>query len=74
MADAHGLRSVALPAISTGIFGYPVREAAQVMLEAAITYLRGETGLEQVVFCLYGQPTHEVFRETLSAQPFEQAD
>jgi O-acetyl-ADP-ribose deacetylase (regulator of RNase III) len=73
-ADAHGLRSIALPAISTGIFGYPVREAAQVMLEAAITCLRGETGLERVVFCLYGQPTLDVFREILSAQPLEQAN
>ena len=67
LADAHELRSVALPAISTGIFGYPVRDAAKVMLKAAISYLRGGTGLERVVFCLYGRPTFDVFVETLSA-------
>jgi O-acetyl-ADP-ribose deacetylase (regulator of RNase III) len=67
LADAHDLRSVALPAISTGIFGYPRRDAAVVMLQAAISYLRGETGLERVVFCLYGQPTLDVFVETLAA-------
>ena len=66
-ADARELRSVALPAISTGIFGYPVRDAAKVMLKAAISYLRGGTGLERVVFCLYGRPTFDVFVETLSA-------
>ena len=65
MADEHGLRSVALPAISTGIFGYPMEEAAEVMLRAAIEYLEGETGLERVVFCLYGQSAYRVFEETL---------
>jgi len=68
MADDHGLKSITLPAISTGIFGYPMEEAAQVMLRAAIAYLRGETGLERVVFCLYGQPVFEIFARELAAQ------
>ncbi|MCX7855379.1 MAG: macro domain-containing protein [Anaerolineae bacterium] len=65
MADEHNLKSVALPAISTGIFGYPMEEAAEVMLQAAADYLQGETGLERVVFCLYGQPAYQVFADTL---------
>jgi O-acetyl-ADP-ribose deacetylase (regulator of RNase III) len=68
MADGHGLKSVALPAISTGIFGYPLEEAAQVMLRAAIAYLRGATSLEWVVFCLYGQPTFDIFARELAIQ------
>jgi len=67
-ADEHGLRSIALPAISTGIFGYPIEEAAQVMLRAARAYLRGKTGLERVVFCLYGQHAFEVFARELTTQ------
>jgi hypothetical protein len=38
------------------------------MLRAAIAYLRGETGLERVVFCLYGQPAFEIFARELAAQ------
>jgi len=68
MADDHGLKSIALPAISTGIFGYPMGEAARVMLEAAIAYLKGETGLKRVVFCLYGQSAFDVFSRELEAQ------
>ena len=68
MADEHELKSVALPAISTGIFGYPIAEAARVMLQAAIEYLRGETGLERVVFCLYGRSAFDVFARELKAQ------
>jgi O-acetyl-ADP-ribose deacetylase (regulator of RNase III) len=68
MADDHGLRSIALPAISTGIFGYPIEAAARVMLQAAIEYLRGKTGLERVIFCLYGQRAFDVFVRELAVQ------
>jgi len=68
MADDHGLRSIALPAISTGIFGYPIEAAARVMLQAAIEYLKGKTGLERVIFCLYGQRAFDVFVRELAVQ------
>jgi O-acetyl-ADP-ribose deacetylase (regulator of RNase III) len=67
-ADEHRLKSVALPAISTGIFGYPMEEAARVMLRSAIAYLQGETELERVVFCLYGQRAFDIFSRELAAQ------
>jgi len=68
LADEHQLKSIALPAISAGIFGYPLAEAAQVTLDAAISYLQGETGLERVVFCLYGRQAFQVFAEALEAR------
>jgi O-acetyl-ADP-ribose deacetylase (regulator of RNase III) len=68
IADEHGLESIALPAISTGIFGYPMEEAARVMLQTAIAYLEGGTGLEQVIFCLYGRSAFEAFAGELAAQ------
>ncbi len=64
-ADEHDLESVALPAISTGIFGCPMEEAARVMLRAAIGYLEGRTGLKRVVFCLYGRSAFEAFVQAL---------
>jgi O-acetyl-ADP-ribose deacetylase (regulator of RNase III) len=74
MADDHGLRSIALPAISTGIFGYPMEEAARVMLQAAIEYLKGKTGLERVIFCLYGQRAFDVFVRELAVQTDQNRD
>jgi O-acetyl-ADP-ribose deacetylase (regulator of RNase III) len=68
MADDHGLRSIALPPVSTGIFGYPMAEAAQVMLSAAIGYLQGETGLRRVFFCLVDQATFDIFARELAVQ------
>jgi len=66
MADDHGLGSVALPAISTGIFGYPMEEAARVMIGAAVAYLESGTALERVVFCLYGQSAFDAFCQALA--------
>jgi len=66
-ADDHGLQSVALPAISTGIFGYPMQDAARVMLRETRAYLQGDTGLGKVVFCLYGRPAFDIFAQELAA-------
>jgi O-acetyl-ADP-ribose deacetylase (regulator of RNase III) len=65
LADQHKLKSIAFPAISTGIFGYPIDRCAEVMLTAASEYLRGKTGLEKVVFCLWGEEAYRIFEETL---------
>jgi O-acetyl-ADP-ribose deacetylase (regulator of RNase III) len=65
LADQHKLKSIAFPAISTGIFGYPVERCAEVMLTATVGYLRGKTGLEKVIFCLWGEEAYGVFEKTL---------
>jgi O-acetyl-ADP-ribose deacetylase (regulator of RNase III) len=66
LADGNKLKSVAVPAISTGIFGYPLDEAARVMLSAAVAYLEGTTQLERVTFCLYGQQAYDAFVAALA--------
>ena len=68
MADDHSLQSIALPAISTGIYGYPIEEAAEVMLRAAIDYAESGTDLERIIFCLYGEAPFDIFAEELKAQ------
>lgn len=64
MADRHGLKSIAFPAISTGIFGYPVDRCAQVMLSTVVEYIQEETSLERVVFCLFGKEAFDIFKKT----------
>jgi O-acetyl-ADP-ribose deacetylase len=49
LADRNGLRSIALPAISTGNFGFPIDRAARVMLTEIHRYLQGGTKLSKVV-------------------------
>ena len=65
VADENGLKSVGFPAISTGVFGFPIDRCAEIMLSTTIDYLQGATGLERVVFCLYGQEAFGVFEGVL---------
>ena len=68
LADKHKLTSIAFPAISTGIFGYPKDRCAEIMLKTTIEYLKqnqGGTSLRKVVFCLYDDETYSIFKETL---------
>lgn len=65
LADRNGLRTIALPAISTGNFGFPVDRAARIMLQEVHRYLQGGTKLERVVVCLYDDETFQTFRNEL---------
>jgi len=65
VADENNLKSLTFPAISTGIFGYPIERCADIMLHTVAEYLRGDTGLEEVRFCLWGQEAYEVFARAL---------
>ena len=66
LADQYHLSSITFPAISTGIFGYPMDRCARIMLRTAKEYLEGETGLKLVVICLYGQEAYGLFHKALN--------
>jgi O-acetyl-ADP-ribose deacetylase (regulator of RNase III) len=68
VADENNLKSISFPAISTGIFGFPIGRCAEIMLKTAIDYLRGQTGLERVVFCLFGRDSFQVFANQLEKE------
>jgi O-acetyl-ADP-ribose deacetylase (regulator of RNase III) len=67
-ADENHLKSISFPAISTGIFGFPIGRCAEIMLKTTIDYLKGQTGLEKVVFCLFGRDSYEVFASRLKQE------
>jgi len=66
LAADQGLRSIAFPAISTGIYGYPPEAAAAVAVTAVRTFLAGTPGsVERVVFCVFDSGTEAVYRQLL---------
>ncbi|MDW8063269.1 MAG: macro domain-containing protein [Candidatus Caldarchaeum sp.] len=70
LADTYGIRSIAFPAISTGAFGYPVEEAAKVIVSAVVDYLtRENSGLNKVMFVLYDEDTYRVFSRFVESRP-----
>ena len=67
LSDRNNLKSIAFPAISTGIFGFPKDRCAAIMLSTTIAYLQGFTKLEKVIYGLYEKDAFEVFKNTLQA-------
>jgi O-acetyl-ADP-ribose deacetylase (regulator of RNase III) len=65
VADENSLHTIAFPAISTGIFGYPLEKCSRIMLETALEYASKETGLQRIIFCLYDDEAFSQFENTL---------
>lgn len=65
VADRNGLKSIALPAISTGSFGFPMDRAARIMLTEIHRYLQGGTKIERVVVALFDEDAFQTFRREL---------
>ncbi len=65
LAASRGLKSVALPSISTGAYRYPIEEAANIALKTAIEYLKQDTSIELVRFVLFDQNDLEVYGKVL---------
>ncbi len=65
IAEKNHLRSIAFPAISTGIFGYPKKRCARVMLLTTIAYLKAGSLLDRIIFCLFDNETYTIFEEEL---------
>ncbi|MHA1106493.1 MAG: macro domain-containing protein [Promethearchaeota archaeon] len=66
LMDEHGLISIAFPAISTGVFGYPIDKCAKIMISTTKEYLTGKTQIKEVLFCLYTSSDYEVFTKELN--------
>ncbi len=70
LAEKHGLDSIAFPAISTGIFGYPMEDCARIMTRTAAGWLRDpEHGLERVRIVLVDERAYRAFEGELEALP-----
>jgi len=69
LAEGLKLRTIAFPAISTGSYGYPVEQAAEVALDAVRSSLSPNGPIEQVNFCCFCSYDLQVYRRLLDAPP-----
>jgi len=74
LCDQLGARSVAFPAISMGIYGYPGSEGARVAVRTVAEHLGGETSLKLVRFVLYSAETRVLFDAALAEERELSAD
>ena len=67
LTEEHGLRSIAFPAISTGVYGYPSGLAAAVAVEEVSRFLAGNTTVNRVLFVCFNERTREAYETVLQA-------
>ena len=65
IAAQKGLKTIAFPAVGTGIAGFPMRECAEIMLREAIKHLEGATSLEKIFFVLFDKEAFTTFEAVL---------
>lgn len=65
LAEAHGIHSIAFPAVGMGIAGFPVSEGSKLMMETLKAYLDAGSQLQLVRFCLFDSATYEAFQQAL---------
>lgn len=63
VAHQNGLKSIAFPAVSAGVYGYPMREAAVIALSAAQAAIRDYPELERIIFVQFNVEAQQVYRE-----------
>lgn len=64
LAEIYNLKSVSIPAVSSGIFGFPKKDCAEILIEAAFSFLQQkEVGLENIVMCNFDNETYQIFSQ-----------
>lgn len=65
IAADHGLGSIAFPAISTGVYGYPRKDAAHIAVDTVSGTLTQTSSIGRVIFCCFDKHTHNLYLEIL---------
>jgi O-acetyl-ADP-ribose deacetylase (regulator of RNase III) len=66
LAKAHQVDSVAFPAVSCGVYGYPITEAAQIAIETTMAFLKEHDVPDRVIFVLFSEGDRRVYQQHLA--------
>lgn len=68
LADAKKIRSIAFPAISCGVYGYPIGEAARIAIHTTLDYLEARDSIQEVIFVLFSDNHRCVYEASLPSR------
>ena len=69
LAEAHQIRNIAFPAISTGVYGYPLGAASEIAIREARAHLAGGGAVDRVVFACFGAAAAATYHGILTETP-----
>lgn len=64
IAQKKKIKSIAFPAISTGIFHFPIKRCAEIMIKVTMDFLRENEDPQEIILCLYGERAYSIFQGT----------
>ncbi|GAB1453973.1 O-acetyl-ADP-ribose deacetylase [Draconibacterium sp.] len=65
IAIKNGIKTIAFPNISTGVYGYPKLEAAEIAVKTVTHFLNENNSLEKVIFCVFGNENMEIYQKIM---------
>jgi O-acetyl-ADP-ribose deacetylase (regulator of RNase III) len=68
LAEEHGVRSVAFPAISCGIYGFPIAAAAEIAVHTVRAHVATGTKIERILLVCFDPEVHEAYRAALASE------
>lgn len=63
IAVENKLKTIAFPNISTGVYGYPKKEAAEIAIQMVKEFLALNKNIEQVIFCVFDEENHSIYKK-----------
>jgi O-acetyl-ADP-ribose deacetylase (regulator of RNase III) len=66
LAAQHGLHTIAFPAISTGIYGFPLAGATRIAVAEVRRFLKQDTSVEEVIFVCFGSKVYDTYRQVFA--------
>lgn len=67
IAVQNGIKSIAFPNISTGIYKFPKKEAGIIAVESVIEFLKNDSSIENVIFACFGDENYEIYKNLIEA-------
>ena len=65
-AVENGIKTIAFPNISTGVYGFPKKEAAETAIQTVISFLTKNEEIEQVIFCVFDEENFEIYSNLIT--------
>ncbi len=66
LAVKRGIKTIAFPAISCGIYGYPIKDASQVAITETINFLRDNISIEKVLFICFSEEIYQAYKKIMA--------
>jgi len=72
VAIENGIKTIAFPNISTGVYGYPKKVAAEIAVQTVISFLEKNIEIREIIFCVFDDENFEIYRDLLNPSNFNE--